>query len=184
MIRQDVHEFYSISSIHSADAYVDPFDDYIEETGNDQQVEDNVQETEQAPAEGEETSVEEDETIAARTRSNDTEPIASRTRSQQDLTDIGGFADVKAGSKLNEWLNEISFVTSEMSDPTEPQTFQQAWWNPDLEARAKWHDEIKLEFNKMISMGVWRKVGSTSIPSGRRFVGCCWVFKIERIGVC
>ena len=104
MLRQDVHEFYSISSIHSADAYVDPFDDYIEETGTDQQVEDNVQETEQAPAEGEETSVEEDETIAARTRSNDTEPIASRTRSQQYLTDIGGFADVKAGSKLNEWL--------------------------------------------------------------------------------
>ena len=81
-------------------------------------------------------------------------------------------------------VNEISFVTSEKSGPTEPQTFQRAFWNPDLEAREKWHDEIKLEFNKMISMGVWRKVGSTSIPSGRRLVGCCWVFKIERIGVC
>ena len=32
-------------------------------------------------------------------------------------------------------------------------------------------------------MGVWRKVGSTSIPNGRRLVGCHWVFKIKRNGV-
>ena len=129
------HEFYSIPSIHSADAYVDPFDDYIEETGTDQEVEDNVEETEQTPTEAEETRFEEDEPIAARTRSHDTEPIASRTRSQQDLIDIAGFADGKTGSNLNEWLNEIAFVTSEMSDPTEPQTLHQAWWHPDMEVR-------------------------------------------------
>ena len=33
----------------------------------------------------------------------------------------------------------------------------------------------------MISMGVWRKVRSTSISSGRRLVGCHWVFKINRV---
>ena len=27
------------------------------------------------------------------------------------------------------------------------------------------------------------KVGSTSIPSGRRLVECCWVFKIKRNGI-
>ena len=96
------HEFYGIPSSRSADAYVDPFDNYIEETGTDQEVEDNVQETEQMHAEAEETSLEEDEPIAARTRSHDIEPIASRTRSQQDLTDIAGFAHVKTGSNLNE----------------------------------------------------------------------------------
>ena len=58
------HEFYGIPSSHSADAYVDPFDNYIEETGTDQEVEDNVQETEQMHAEAEETSLEEDEPIA------------------------------------------------------------------------------------------------------------------------
>ena len=68
------------------------------------------------------------------------------------MTDIPGFADIKVGSNLNEWLNEIAFVSSEMSDPSEPQTFQQAWWHPDLEAREKWHDGIRLEFNKMVSM--------------------------------
>ena len=69
------------------------------------------------------------------------------------MTDIAGFVDVKTGSNLNEWLNEIAFGTSEMSDPSEPQTFQQAWWHPDLEAREKWYDGIRLEFDKMISMG-------------------------------
>ena len=85
------------------------------------------------PVETEETNIEE-EPIAARTRSHDSEPIAGRTSSQQDLTDIAGFADVKTGSNLHEWLNEIPFVMSEMSDPSEPQTFQQAWWHPDLGA--------------------------------------------------
>ena len=66
------------------------------------------------------SSLEEEEPIAARTRSHDSAPIASRTRSQQDLTDIADFADIKAGLNLNEWLNEIAFVTSEMSDPSEP----------------------------------------------------------------
>ena len=46
--------------------------------------------------------------------------------------------NVKIGTNINEWLNEIAFITSEMSDPTEPQTFQQAWWHPDLTAREKW----------------------------------------------
>ena len=56
-------------------------------------------------------------------------------QSQHGLTDIASFADVKTGSNLNEWLNGIAFVTSEMSDPTEPQIFQWAWWHPDLEPR-------------------------------------------------
>ena len=96
---------------------------------------------------------------------------------------MAGFADVKIGTNINEWLNEIAFITSEMSHPTEPQTFQQAWWHPDLTARATWWDGTSLEFNKMISIGIWRKVGSTSIPSGRRLVGCHWLFKIKCNGV-
>ena len=129
------------------------------------------------------SSLEEEEPIAAWTRSHDSAPIATRTRSQQGLTDTAGFTDIKLGSNLNEWLNEIAFITSEMSDPSKPQTFQQAGWHSDLEAREKWHDGIRLEFNKMISMGVWRKVGSTSFPSGWRLVGYCWVFKIKCNGV-
>ena len=77
------NEFYSIPSNHSADACVDPFDDYIEDTGTDQETESNVQEVEPPPIEREQTSLEEEELIAARTRNHDSEPITSRTRSQQ-----------------------------------------------------------------------------------------------------
>ena len=168
------HEFYSIPSIYSADSYLDSFDDYIEETGTEQEIESNAQVVEPTPIKTERTGLEEEEPFATRTKSHDSEPIVNRIRSQQDLTDIAGVADVKTGSNLQEWLNEIVFVTNEMNDPSEPQTFQQARWH---------RDAIKLDFNKMISMGDWRKVGSTSIPSGRRLVGCCWVFKIKRFGI-
>ena len=96
------NEFYSIPSNHSADAYVDPFDDYFEETDTDQKIENNAQGTAQILVEKEETSIKTEEPIAARTRSHDSEPIASRARSQQDLTDIAGFADAKTGSNLHE----------------------------------------------------------------------------------
>ena len=84
---------------------------------------------------------------------------------------------------MNEWLNEVAFVTSEISDPMELQTFQQVWRHPDSTAREKWREGIKLEFKKMISMHIWRKVESTSIPKERRLVGCHWVFKIKCNGV-
>ena len=111
--------------------------------GIEQETKINVQEGEPTPIETESTSLEEEEPIVARTRSHDSAPIASRTRSQQDLTDIAGFADVRTGSNIHEWLNEIVFVTNEMSGPTEPLTFQQAWGHPDLQTRAKWHVGIK-----------------------------------------
>ena len=51
---------------------------------------------------------------------------------------MSAFADVKEEKTLNEWLHEIAFLTSAMSDPDEPQSFQEAWWDPDLIAREKW----------------------------------------------
>ena len=57
------------SNMHSADKYVDPFDvnDYIEETGTNHAVKENIQETEQMPAITEDTNDEENELIATRT---------------------------------------------------------------------------------------------------------------------
>ena len=52
------------------------------------------------------------------------------------------------------WLHEIDFVTSTMSDPDEPQSFQEAWWDPDQIAREKWQEVIHLEIKKMLDMGV------------------------------
>ena len=48
---------------------------------------------------------------------------------------MSAFADVKDDKTLNEWLHETAFVTSTMSDPDEPQSFQEAWWDPDFISR-------------------------------------------------
>ena len=36
----------------------------------------------------------------------------------------------------------------------EPTTFQEAWWNPNLEMREKWREAIRLEFHQMLKNGV------------------------------
>ena len=71
-----------------------------------------------------------DEPVASRTRSQTTasEPIGARTRQALGSSpEMSAFADVKDDKTLNEWLHEIAFVTSTMSDPDEPQSFQDAW---------------------------------------------------------
>ena len=96
---------------------------------------------------------------------------------------MGAFADVKDEKTLNEWLHEIAFVTSTMSDPDEPQSFQEAWWDPDQTAREKGHEAIHLEFKKMLHKGVWRHVKSEDCPNDNRLVGRRWVLKVKRNGV-
>ena len=65
------HEFYHIPDMHSADKYVDPFDDYtgdyIEEPSTEQEGEKNIQGTEQTLAVIKDTHEGEDEPIGTRT---------------------------------------------------------------------------------------------------------------------
>ena len=71
-----------------------------------------------------------DEPVGSRTRSQTAtdEPIAARTRQPLGSDpEMSAFADVKDEKTLNEQLHEIAFVTSTMSDPDEPQSFQEAW---------------------------------------------------------
>ena len=72
---------------------------------------------------------EEEGPIASRTRSQLKQPISSRTRSQ--TMDVASFGDIKCGNNIQEWLEDVAFITGTMCDPNEPQTFQQAWWDPD-----------------------------------------------------
>ena len=67
-----------------------------------------------------------DEPVAPRTRSQiaTDEPIAARTKQALGSDpEMSAFADVKDEKTLNEWLHEIAFVTSTMSDPDEPESF-------------------------------------------------------------
>ena len=124
--------------------------------------------------------------MASRTRRQTAtdEPNAARTRQALGSDpEMSAFADVKDEKTLNEWLHEIAFVTSTMSDPDEPQSVQGAWLDPDLKAREKWEEAICLEFKKMLDMGVWRHVKRKDCPNDHRLVGCRWVFKVKRNGV-
>ena len=106
------------------------------------------------------------------------EPIVVRTRQAlRSDPEMSAFADVKNEKTLYEWLYEIAFVTSTMSDPDEPQSFQEAWWNPGLIAREKWRESICLEVKNMLDMGVWRHVKREDHPNDFRLVGCRWVLK-------
>ena len=53
--------------------------------------------------------------------------------------DVASFAIIKYGNNTQEWLKDVAFVTGTICDPNEPQTFQQAWWNPDKDTREEWH---------------------------------------------
>ena len=192
-------EFYKIKVIDRASGYVDPDEDLQLEQEEDQ----NEQEEEIEPEDDEpeviqvgqsqaeeptETSVcvASGEPVASTTRSQTTasEPVAARTRQALGSSpEMSAFADVKDDKTLNEWLHEIAFVTSTLSDPDEPQSFQEAWWDPDLISREKWREAIRLEFKKMLDMGVWRHVKRNDRPNDRRLVGCRWVFKVKRNGV-
>ena len=127
-----------------------------------------------------------DEPVASRTRSQTTasEPVAAKSRQALGTSpEMSAFADVNDDKTLNEWLHEIAFVTSTMSDPDEPQSFQEAWWDPDLISREKWREAICLEFKKMLDIGVWRHVRRNDLPIDCRLVGCRWVFKVKRNSV-
>ena len=83
---------------------------------------------------------------------------------------MGAFADVKEEKTLNEWLHEIAFVTSTMSDPDELQSFQEAWWDPDLIAREKWQEAI---CKKMLDMhGCVETCEKRDHPHDCGLVGC------------
>ena len=185
--------------IDRAPVYADPDEDLQleEEEGQDEQEEeiepeqDETEVIQVGQSQAEEPTetpvgVASGEPVASRTRSQTTasEPVGSRTRQALGSSpEMSAFADVKDDKTLNEWLHEIAFVTSTMSDPDEPQSFQEAWWDPDLISREKWREAICLEFKKMLDMGVWRHVKRNDHPNDHRLVGCRWVFKVKRNGV-
>ena len=147
-------EFYKIKMTDRASGYGDPDEDFQLEEEEDQDVEEEQSEHEEnesdaiqvGQSQAEEpietpVGVADDEPVASRTRSQTAadEPIASRTRQALGSDpEMREFADLKDEKTLNEWLHEKAFVTSTMSDPDGPQSFQQALWDPDLIAREKW----------------------------------------------
>ena len=124
-------EFYKIEMVDRASGYVDP-DEHFQLEEDDQDIDEEESETEDDPKpiqvgqpQAEEQTepsveVEDDEPVASRTRSQTEpiEPVAARARQALGSDpEMSAFAEVKEEKPLNEWLHEIAFVTSTMSDP-------------------------------------------------------------------
>ena len=130
-------EFYKIKMVDRASGYVDRDEDFQlgeEEQDIDEDYSEPIQVGQPQAEQPREPSVEveEDEPVASRRRSQ-TEPVARLALGSDP--EVSAFADVKEEKTLIEWLHEIAFVTSTMSDPDEPKSFQEAWFDPDLIAR-------------------------------------------------
>ena len=67
------------------------------------------------------------------------------------------------------------------SGPTEPKSFQEAWYCENEKERNNWRTAIRKEMRSMIDREVWRKT-EKKIPNDRRLIGNKWVFKIKRDG--
>ena len=191
-------EFCKIKMIDRASWYVDPDENLQLEEEEDQDEQAQLEPEEDEPeviqvgqSQAEDPTetavgVASDEPVDSRTRCETTasELIAARTKQALRASpEMSAFADVKDDKTLNEWLHEIAFVTITMSDPDEPQSFQEAWWEADLISREKWREAIHLEFKKMLDMGVWRHVKRNDHPNDHRVVGCRWLFKVKSNGV-
>ena len=133
-------EFYKTKMIDRASGYVDPDEDFQLEEEQDQEEEEETEPEEDeseviqvGQSQAEESTetpvgVADDEPVASRTRSQTAaeESIAARTRQVlRSDPEMSAFVDFKDEKTFNEWLHEIALVTSTMSDPDEPQSFQE-----------------------------------------------------------
>ena len=77
--------------------------------------------------------------------------------------------------------SEIKRIIHEMKKD-KPETFEQAYYHPDLKIRLRWRIAIKKEFRDMNSRKVWETFKKSNIPKDRRCIKCKWVFDIKRDG--
>ena len=106
-----------------------------------------------------------------------------RTRSQaKEMMSPINESMERAELTMEEWIHETFLILAVTSGPTEPKTFQEAWYSPVEEERHSLQIVIRKEIKSMISRGVWRKIDKVKIPDNRRLIGNKWVFKIKRDG--
>jgi hypothetical protein len=65
----------------------------------------------------------------------------------------------------------------------ESETFEDAYYHPNLEERMTWRETISKEFNEMKEKEVYEKICKSELPNGRTCIKNKWVFKIKRNGI-
>ena len=63
----------------------------------------------------------------------------------------------RADLTMEDWIQETCLISVVTSGPTEPKTFQEAWYHPTEKERNNWRAAIRKEIRSMIERGVRRK---------------------------
>ena len=66
----------------------------------------------------------------------------------------------RADLTIEDWIQQTCLISAVTSGPTEPKTFQEAWYYPVESERDNWRAAIRKEIGSMINRGVWRKTQS------------------------
>jgi hypothetical protein len=111
-------------------------------------------------------------------------PVIRRTREEKVprwKRNLTTFYNPNPGEEEEEHA-EFAFI-SMLGGMNEPKTFKEAWYYEDIEEQKNWRIAIKKEFNDMIKRGVWKRISTQQLPTGRTLIGNKWVFKKKKNGV-
>ena len=89
----------------------------------------------------------------------------------------------RADLTMEDWIQETCLISSVTSGPTEPKTFEEAWYYPIENDRNNWRAAIREKIRGMSNRGVWRETDRAKIPKNRSLIGNKWVFKIKKDGI-
>ena len=126
-------EFYKIKMIDRASGYVYPDEDFQLEEEEDQDIDEEESKPEEDDSEAIQVSQSQaEEPTETPVGMTDDEPVASRIRAKlKQMNQLQQEQDKHLGLTLTQ-------VHLQMSNPDEPQSFQESWWDSDLIAREKW----------------------------------------------
>ena len=110
------------------------------------------------------------------------ETLGEKRSETKELSSPTNESMERADLTMEDWIQETCLISAVTSGPTEPKTFQKAWYYPVENARNSWRAANRKEIRSIIVRGVWRKTDRKKIPSNRRLIGNKWVFKIKRDG--
>ena len=108
-------------------------------------------------------------------------PVATRVQPSRMVKHVHFMEDIKAGNhhhgenaRTANLASEAAFLHSISMDEDEPRTALQALSSKEGN---QWLQAMQIELDNLESKGTWTE---TTLPAGRKAIGCRWVFKRKR----
>ena len=120
--------------------------------------------------------------MAAERECGDTVSVFTEDEDMEDGVNIWGKI---IGEKVRSLENSCEKCPCGAVESThrEPVNHREMMKRPE-EERIKWQEGMQKEFKDFEKRGVWKVMKTRDMPSGRKLIGCKWVYKLKRNGVC